>query len=176
MPSTVLSISHGFSQVVLTKLLWDSSAWRLTVQTLKPGYTDLVPYISRVSLSEILNLTMLSFLTYEMKLKLFLSHRIKSARVYHTEWNKSEREEQISHSNAIFMELEKRYRWTYFQGGNRDPENGHVATGRGGEGGKNWEGRIDIHTLLLLLLLLSHFSHVWLCDPADGSPPGSPPW
>ena len=28
--------------------------------------------------------------------------------------------------------------------------------------------------LLLLLLLLSHFSHVWLCDPIDGSPPGSP--
>ena len=26
---------------------------------------------------------------------------------------------------------------------------------------------------LLLLLLLSHFSRVWLCDPIDGSPPGS---
>ena len=26
----------------------------------------------------------------------------------------------------------------------------------------------------LLLLLLSHFSHVRLCDPIDGSPPGSP--
>ena len=28
--------------------------------------------------------------------------------------------------------------------------------------------------LLLLLLLLSHFSRVTLCDPIDGSPPGSP--
>ena len=27
---------------------------------------------------------------------------------------------------------------------------------------------------LLLLLLLSHFSRVRLCDPRDGSPPGSP--
>ena len=27
---------------------------------------------------------------------------------------------------------------------------------------------------LLLLLLLSHFSRVQLCDPRDGSPPGSP--
>ena len=27
---------------------------------------------------------------------------------------------------------------------------------------------------LLLLLLLSRFSHVRLCDPIDGSPPGSP--
>ena len=28
--------------------------------------------------------------------------------------------------------------------------------------------------LLLLLLLLSRVSHVRLCDPIDGSPPGSP--
>ena len=28
--------------------------------------------------------------------------------------------------------------------------------------------------LLLLLLLLSRFSRVWLCNPIDGSPPGSP--
>ena len=27
---------------------------------------------------------------------------------------------------------------------------------------------------MVLLLLLSHFSHVWLCDPIDSSPPGSP--
>ena len=27
---------------------------------------------------------------------------------------------------------------------------------------------------LLLLLLLNHFSRVCLCDPIDGSPPGSP--
>ena len=27
---------------------------------------------------------------------------------------------------------------------------------------------------MLLLLLLSHFSSVQLCDPIDGSPPGSP--
>ena len=28
--------------------------------------------------------------------------------------------------------------------------------------------------VLPLLLLLSRFSHVWLCNPIDGSPPGSP--
>ena len=28
-------------------------------------------------------------------------------------------------------------------------------------------------SFLLLLLLLSHFSHVWLCDPIDGGPLGS---
>ena len=31
-----------------------------------------------------------------------------------------------------------------------------------------------ISHLLLLLLLLSRFSCVWLCDPTDSSPPGSP--
>ena len=31
-------------------------------------------------------------------------------------------------------------------------------------------------TYLLLLLLLSCFSHVWLCDPIYGSPPGSCSW
>ena len=41
-------------------------------------------------------------------------------------------------------------------------------------GGVNWEMQIDICKLLpLLLLLLSHFSPT-LCDPIDGSPPGSP--
>ena len=35
----------------------------------------------------------------------------------------------------------------------------------------NWEIGIDIY--LVLLLLLNRFSHVRLCDPIDGSPPGS---
>ena len=68
----------------------------------------------------------------------------------------------------MFMESRKTVQ---IRGRNRDPENGRVATGQGGEGGKNLESRIDIDTLLLLL---SHFSRVQLCDPIDGSPPGSP--
>ena len=40
--------------------------------------------------------------------------------------------------------------------------------------GVNWETGIDIHTLLLLL---THFSCVWLCGPVDCSPSGcSCPW
>ena len=38
------------------------------------------------------------------------------------------------------------------------------------EGGVWGEGRKDT----MLLLLLSRFSRVQLCDPIDGSPPGSP--
>ena len=33
---------------------------------------------------------------------------------------------------------------------------------------------LDTTTKYHKLLLLSHFSRVWLCDPIDGSPPGSP--
>ena len=47
---------------------------------------------------------------------------------------------------------EKWYRWTYFQGSNRDADikNGHVDTveeGEEGEEGMNWEIGIDINTL-----------------------------
>ena len=36
---------------------------------------------------------------------------------------------------------------------------------------------LSYHLILLLLLLLSHFSRVRLCDPIDSSLPGSPiPW
>ena len=34
-------------------------------------------------------------------------------------------------------------------------------------------GQADSRGVALLLLLLSRFSHVRLCDPIDGSPPGS---
>ena len=45
--------------------------------------------------------------------------------------------------------LEKWYRWTYLQGRNRDVdiENGDADTVGEGEGGTNWEIRIDIYTL-----------------------------
>jgi len=36
------------------------------------------------------------------------------------------------------------------------------------------ECKVNWALLLMLLLLLSRFSHVRLCNPIDGSPPGSP--
>ena len=39
-----------------------------------------------------------------------------------TEWSKSERETQILDIKAHMQILEKRYRWTYFQGKKRDIE------------------------------------------------------
>ena len=50
---------------------------------------------------------------------------------------KSEREKQISYTNAYMWNLEKWYRRTYLQGRNRDVdvENGHVDRGRKGRVG-----------------------------------------
>ena len=46
--------------------------------------------------------------------------------------------------------LKKWYRWTYLQGGNRDTdvENGQADPEGEGEGGTNWESRIDIYTYM----------------------------
>ena len=52
----------------------------------------------------------------------------------------------------------------YLQGRNRgaDIESGSVDAIEEREGGVNWESSTDMH-ILLLLLLLSHFSRVRLC-------------
>ena len=71
-----------------------------------------------------------------------------------TEWNKSEREKQISYINAYMWNLEKWYRWTSLQGRNRDTdvENKRMDTkgGRVGGGGMNWETGIDMYTLICI--------------------------
>ena len=60
----------------------------------------------------------------------------------------SEREKQILDINPYMWNLEKRYRGTYLQGRNRDTgiEKALVDAAGEGEGGTNWEIRIDIHT------------------------------
>ena len=77
----------------------------------------------------------------------------------HTEWNKSEREKQISYINAYMWELEEWHRWTGLQGRNRDTdvENkrmdtkwGEVAAGGVGGGVMNWEIGIDMYTLMCI--------------------------
>ena len=61
---------------------------------------------------------------------------------------KSEREKQILYIKAYMWNLEKRYRWTYLQGRNRDADKtDQVDTGIGeGAGGMNWRlGLTYIH-------------------------------
>ena len=51
-------------------------------------------------------------------------------RDYHTKWNKSERERQISYDITYMWNLKRRYKWTYIQNGNRltDIENKLTVT------------------------------------------------
>ena len=66
-----------------------------------------------------------------------ICHYVDECRVCYTE-SKSEREKEI-YINAYIWNLEKWYKWTYLQGGNRDAdiENKHVDTGEGvGRGGE----------------------------------------
>jgi len=52
------------------------------------------------------------------------SNQVDGPRAYYTEWSKSEREKQISYINAYIWNLERWYQWTYWQGSNRDVDNG----------------------------------------------------
>ena len=69
---------------------------------------------------------------------------VDGPRVCHTEWRKSEREKLISYINAYMWYLEKWYRWTYFQGRNRDAdvENGCVDTGVREDELGDWDWRM----------------------------------
>ena len=95
--------------------------------------------------------------------------------------------------NAYMWNLEKWYNWTYLQRGKRDrcrdPMYRHQ---REKEGGMNWEIGIDIYTLCIKQITQENplystgnspqgsaaakslQSCPTLCNPIDGSPPGSP--
>ena len=79
---------------------------------------------------------------------------IDGPRDCHTQWSKSEGEKQISSINAYIWNLEKWYRSTSLQGGNRDTdaENKRMEMkgGKWGGGGMNWEIGIDIYTLICI--------------------------
>ena len=64
---------------------------------------------------------------------------------YYTEWDKFEREKQISYTNAYIWTLERWYWWTYWQGsnGDKDIENRFVGTGWEGDGGTNGENSME---------------------------------
>ena len=56
------------------------------------------------------------FIIYKRERIWVISSELDEARVCYTEWNKSEREKQISHINTYMWNLEKRHWWTYLQG------------------------------------------------------------
>ena len=86
----------------------------------------------------------------------------------HTEWS-------LSKTNAwyqLYVQCKKKKKGTNELIYKTEMEYTLMVTKR--KEGVNWETGIDIH---ILLLLLTHFSCVWLCGPMDCSPSGSScPW
>ena len=78
------------------------------------------------------------------------SNEVDESRTYYTEGNKSEREKQVSYTNAYVWNLERLYWWTYLQVRNRDIdiENG-LDTVREGENRRNGQSSIDIYIYTL---------------------------
>ena len=70
--------------------------------------------------------------------------------VFHTEWSKSERKNQILYFNTYIWNLEKWYWWIYLQGrsGDADVENEYVETMGEGEGRIYRESSITSGNLL----------------------------
>ena len=83
---------------------------------------------------------------------------VDASRDCHTEWSKSEREKQISYSNAYMWNLENGTDEPVLQSRNwdRDVENkrrdtkGGKQQGDGGGGVMNWEIGIDMYTLMCI--------------------------
>ena len=54
-------------------------------------------------------------ISYKMERIWVISSELDEARACYTEWNKSERGKKKSYINKCMWNLEKRYRWTYWQ-------------------------------------------------------------
>ena len=71
-------------------------------------------------------------------------------RAYHTEWNKSEREKQVS-IDAYIWNLERWYGWTYLQGSNGDADIENKLRDKGwgeeGEGEMNEKSTMEAYTV-----------------------------
>ena len=85
---------------------------------------------------------------------------------------KSEREKQRSCINTYMWNLEKWYRWTYWQSRNSHRCRGQTYSYQGGKGDElgNW----DWHIYTAAAAAKSLQSCPILFDPIDSSPPGSP--
>ena len=114
-----------------------------------------MPIDRRMDKEEVVNVYNGILLSHKKEGNWVICRDVDGPRDCHTEWSKSEREKQISYSNAYMWNLEEWYRWTTVQGRNRDTdvENKRVDTKGGmwgGCGGMNWEIGIDIYTLICI--------------------------
>ena len=77
------------------------------------------------------------------------SNELDEPWAYDSEWNESERENQMSYINAYTWTLERSYWWTCLQGSNEDADiqNGTVDTVGKGESGMNWKSTMETYVL-----------------------------
>ena len=75
------------------------------------------------------------WLSYKNECIWVSSNEVDEPRAYYTEWSESEREKQISYTNAYIQNLGRWYQRIYFQGSNgeTDIENWLMDMGRGEE-------------------------------------------
>ena len=85
----------------------------------------------------------------------------------HAVWRKSEKENVMWYHICVLSVFKKGYKWTYLQ--NRNSLRFRKQRGKRDKLG-DWNGQI--HTAAAAAELLP--SCLTLCDPTDGSPPGSP--
>ena len=101
------------------------------------------------------------------------SKEVDEPRVHYTEWSKSEREKQISYTNAYTWNLERWCWWNYLQGSNGDTdiENKFMDTGAG-LGRKETVGcmeRVNTETYTTLCKIDSQWEFaVWLRELKQG--------
>ena len=99
---------------------------------------------------------------------------VDEPRTYYSEWNKSERERQISYTNACIWNLERWYWWTCLQGSNGDTdiEDRLVYTVGEEESGMNWESSMETYAFSSV-----QFSHpvvsnsLWPHESQHATPP-----
>ena len=91
----------------------------------------------------------LEWVTYPFSRGIFLTQELNQG-LLHCRWILYQLSYQgIPYVNAYMCNLEKWYRWTYFQGknGDADAHKGHVDTDGKWQNGVNWEVWIDVYTL-----------------------------
>ena len=86
------------------------------------------------------------FLSYKKEGIWVSSYEVDKPRAHYTEWINSERERQILYIKYhIYMELERKYWWSYLQGSKRDTD---IVYPLGeGEDGMIWENSIKMYAL-----------------------------
>ena len=73
-----------------------------------------------------------------------ISSELDEARACYTEWNKSEREKQISYINTHMWNLEKRHWWTYLQGKIRVSDMDKRIMDTAGKNKMDWIERVSL--------------------------------